>query len=234
MKAFLLASAALCSLTFLSGCTSKMARPIVGADMSVASLMPASAPVQSERDSGPLAARMVAWRASLNVEVWNVSNAVARATALAESRGGFVEQKSDHGETSARLTLRIPAPAFRGAMSTLEELGTVTYRDVRGEDVTEEYVDVEARLKNKVVLRDRLKQLLDKAVDVKDVLAIETELNRVQGDIDSMEGRIRLLKNQVELATVTLSLERKAVLGPLGYLFKGAWWGVEKLFVLRE
>jgi len=231
MKAFLI-SAVLCSLIFGSGCSTGGTRGEMS--LSMASVMPSAPAAQRERGNDPLAARMVAWRASLSVEVWNVSNAVARATALAEGRGGFVEQKSDHGESSARLTLRIPAAAFRAAVTTLEELGKVTHRDVRGEDVTEEYVDVDARLKNKLVLRDRLKQLLDKAVDVKDVLAIETELNRVQGDIDSMEGRIKLLKNQVDLATVTLNLERKAVLGPLGYLFKGVWWGVEKLFVLRE
>ena len=87
---------------------------------------------------------------------------------------------------------------------------------------------------NKIVLRDRLKQLLDKASAVKDVLAIETELNRVQADIDSMEGRIRALKGQVDYATVSLSLEREPILGPLGYVCKGLWWGIEKLFVIRE
>jgi hypothetical protein len=51
---------------------------------------------------------------------------------------------------------------------------------------------------------------------------------------DSMEGRIKALKGQVDYATVTLSLNRKPILGPLGYLFKGIWWGVEKLFVIRE
>ena len=101
-------------------------------------------------------------------------------------------------------------------------------------DVTEQYIDVEARLKNKIVLRDRLKQLLEKATTVKDILAIETELHRVQGDIDSMEGRIKSLKGQVDYTTVTISLKRKAILGPLGYLFKGLWWGVEKLFVIRD
>lgn len=57
---------------------------------------------------------------------------------------------------------------------------------------------------------------------------------RVQGDIDSMEGLIKALKGRVDYATVTLSLNRKAILGPLGYLFKGLWWGVEKLFVIRD
>jgi hypothetical protein len=178
--------------------------------------------------------RMLIWKGHLSLQVWNVSNAVNEATAMAERQGGFVEQKTDRGEESASITLRVPAKTFKTTLAALEALGTVTYRNVEGEDVTEQYIDVEARLKNKIVLRDRLKQLLEKASDVKDVLAIETELNRVQGDIDSMEGRIKSLKGQVEYATVTLSLERKAILGPLGYLFKGLWWGVEKLFVIRE
>jgi hypothetical protein len=123
---------------------------------------------------------------------------------------------------------------FKSAIGTMEALGTVYSRSVNGDDVTEKYIDVEARLKNKIALRDRLKQLLNKATEVKDILAIETELNRVQADIDSMEGIIKSLKGQVDFATVELSLERKQILGPIGYVFKGLWWGVKKLFVLRD
>ncbi len=177
--------------------------------------------------------RMLIWKASLSLKVRSISDAVSEATALTERQGGFVEQKSAQGDESASLTLRIPAKAFKTALSELETLGTVTYRDIEGEDVTEQYIDVEARLKNKIVLRDRFKELLAKATDVKDILAIETELSRVQADIDSMEGRIKSLKGQIEYATIRLSLDRKPILGPLGYLFKGLWWGVEKLFVIR-
>lgn len=138
--------------------------------------------------------RMLIWNANLNIQVWSISNAVNEATTLTERQGGYVEQKSDHGEDSASLTIRVPAKAFKTALSDLETLGAVTYRNIRGEDVTEQYIDIEARLNNKIVLRDRLKQLLEKATEIKDILAIETELNRVQGDIDSMEGRIKSLK----------------------------------------
>lgn len=178
--------------------------------------------------------RMLIWKASMSIQVWSVSNAVNEAVALAERQGGFVEEKTDRGEESASLTVRVPAQSFKTALSSLETLGTVTYRNIEGEDVTEQFIDVEARLKNKIVLRDRLKQLLEKANEVKDILAIETELNRVQADIDSMEGRIKSLRGKVEYSTLSLNLERKPILGPLGYLFKGLWWGVEKLFVIRE
>lgn len=178
--------------------------------------------------------RLLIWTAALNIQVWSISNAVNETITLIERKGGFVEKKSDGGETSASLTLRVPAKSFRETLSGLESVGTVTYRNIEGDDVTEDFIDVEARLKNKVVLRDRLKQLLEKATEVKDILSIETELNRVQADIDSMQGRIKSLKGQIEYATVTLDFERKPILGPLGYFFKGLWWGVEKLFVIRE
>ena len=110
----------------------------------------------------------------------------------------------------------------------------MTYRRVAGEDVTERYIDIDARLKNKIELRDRLRQLLQKATDVKDVLAIETELNRVQSDIDAMDGKLTLLKNEVAYATIELDLRRERILGPLGYILKGLWWGIEKLFILRD
>lgn len=178
--------------------------------------------------------RMMIWKAALSIEVWNMSNAVAEAVAMTESYKGFVEHKSDRGEKSARLTLRIPVKAFNLAVGNFESLGTVIYRTVQGEDITEQYIDIKARVKNKIVLRDRLTKLLDKAKDVKDILSIERELNRVQSDIDSMQGRIKSLKGQVEYATVTLSLSRKVILGPLGYFFKVLFWGIEKLFVIRH
>ncbi|MEJ2688829.1 MAG: DUF4349 domain-containing protein [Deltaproteobacteria bacterium] len=178
--------------------------------------------------------RMLIWKAYLSLEVNDVKEAVGKIATLTEQSGGYVESKSESSGESAELALRIPVQLFRGAIASLEELGTVKHRSIQGEDITEQYIDVEARLKNKIALRDRLKQLLEKATAVKDILAIEAELNRVQSDIDSMEGKIKSLKGQVDLATVHVSLKRRPILGPLGYLFKGLWWGIKKLFVLRE
>lgn len=178
--------------------------------------------------------RMLIWNASLSLDVADVTEAAAEAARIVEASGGYVERKRDTDDDSASLDLRVPADAFKSTVGSLEALGKVTYRSVSAEDVTEEYVDVEARLKNKKALRDRLTELLDKAVDVEDILALETELNRVQSDIDSMEARIKSLKGQVDLATIHLSLDRKRILGPVGYLLKGVWWGFEKLFVIRD
>lgn len=178
--------------------------------------------------------RMIVWRAYITVMVADKDKAVAEAARIAGACGGFVESRSDGEDHQATLRLRVPVKSFQATVGALDSLGDVTERDIHSDDVTERYIDVDARLKNKIALRDRLKQLLDKAQDVKDILAIEAELNRVQSDIDSMEGRIKALKGQADMATIELTIKRKKILGPLGYLFKGIFWTIGKLFVIRS
>ncbi len=178
--------------------------------------------------------RLLIWRANMGIDVGDIKEAINKATTIAEQCGGYVEWKSETIEHSAQVRLRIPVKKFKNTISSLDELGTVTSKNVTGEDVTEKYIDVQARLKNKYALRDRLKLLLDKAVTVKDILEIEGELNRVQSDIDSMEGIIKSLKGQADFSTIDLSFKKKKILGPLGYVFNGLWWGVKKLFVITD
>lgn len=193
--------------------------------------MAAAEPAQTEV---PQSERLLIWSARMNIEVRDLQQAVEKVAGMTAQQGGYIEQRSDHGESSASLTLRIPSDAFQPALTDLAAIGRVTQQSVTGKDVTEEYIDIEARLANKVVLRDRLQQLLDRATEISDLLAIETQLNRVQADIDSMEGRIRSLRGQIDYTTIHVRLESETRLGPLGYFFKGLWWGVEKLFVIRK
>ena len=235
MKTLLLRSLALLGLAALAaGCVSKKYKAhdySTAYEMADAVTAPASLAVRS-RTAQP--DRMLVWKARLSLDVWNVSNALAQAEAIAAKHGGYAECKSDGLDGYASLKLRIPAAAFTVAVGSVESLGSITSRYLENEDVTEQYVDIDARLKNRIVLRDRLRELLDKATEVKDILAIETELNRVQGDIDSMEARLKSLKGQVDFATLDLSFRRKPILGPLGYVVHGVWWTVSKLFVIRD
>lgn len=221
-----------------SGCSSPKTASLGKSKMAPAGLMmdreALAAPEPQNTSSDVVSERMITWTASLSIEVPEVSNAVTRICAVVTQQGGYVDSQSSQGDKSAQLRLRVPAKTFKASVANFETLGKITSRDVSADDVTEQYVDVEARLKNKIVLRDHLKQLLDKAVNVKDILAIEAELNRVQSDIDSMESRIKSLKGRVEYANIYITLERKSVPGPLGYLFKGVGWFIEKLFVLQD
>ena len=178
--------------------------------------------------------RMLVWTADIEIEVSEITNSIATVIAFTAKQGGFVERTINRKDGSASMTLRIPAALLKPTITRLETIGTVTHQNVSAEDVTEKYVDIDARLKNKIALRDRLKQLLDKSTVVKDILSIETELNRVQSDIDSMTAQIKSLKGRADFATIDLTLTRSKILGPLGYLFKGLFWSIEKLFVIQD
>lgn len=191
-------------------------------------------PGENQAAESAAVVRMLIWRASLSLEVGNVTDAVSRVTDIAEKAGGFVESKSDYDDRNADLTIRVPVSSLQSAMASLEAIGRVTNRCLSSEDVTEQYVDMDARMKTMIALRDRLRSLLDRAENVTDILAIEKELTRVQGDIDSVQGRLKALKGRVDLATVEVSLQTRRILGPLGYVFKGIYWAIEKLFVIQE
>lgn len=178
--------------------------------------------------------RMLIWQGSITVEVADIEASVKKATDIVTGVKGYIERKSDYGDKSSSLSLRVPSDELKATIEKIAEIGTVTSKYLSSKDVTEEYIDIEARLKNKIVLRDRLQKLLDKANGVKDILAIEKELNRVQADIDSMQGRLKSLKGKVDYAQLDVRFKRQQILGPLGYLFKGIFWGIEKLFIIQE
>lgn len=178
--------------------------------------------------------RMLIWNATLSLAVDDVPDAAAQITAIAKKTGGYVESKSDAGEGHAHMVVRVPVDALKTTVASFAALGDVTQRRVSSRDVTDHYVDTDARLKTKIALRDRLRKLLDKAQDVQDILDIERELTRVQSDIDAMQALLKSLKSKVDLATIEVSVDRKRILGPIGYVFKGLWWAVGKLFVIQS
>ncbi|HXF83004.1 MAG TPA: DUF4349 domain-containing protein, partial [bacterium] len=130
-----------------------------------------------------------------------------------EGAGGFVAASStsraDRTPQGA-FTVRVPAARFSAVLLEVERLGTVESRRVSGQDVTEEFVDLQARLRNLERHESRLQSFMDRATRVGDLLAIERELARVRGEIEVLTGRLRFLEHQVALATVEVALRQKA------------------------
>jgi hypothetical protein len=175
---------------------------------------------------------MLVRRAAMDVVVNDVAAAAARAQSVLVSSGGYVE-RGDRGERSASFTLRIPEKSLDATLDSLATLGTVASRRVSAEDVTAEAIDLDARLQSLIASRDRLRKLHDSATSVSDVIAVERELGRVQGEVDSLEGRLKFLRSAAALATVDLSIRQRIVLGPLGVIAKGLGTVLSKLFVWR-
>ena len=186
------------------------------------------------------AEQMLIWTGSMTIEVPSISNAAAQVSAKTVEMGGYIElsSQSEHNKRpSTTLGLRVPSNKLEALLESLDSVGEVTAKRLSSEDVTERYIDMQARLETKKKLRDRLQKLLDRADVVKDVLAIEKELTRLQADIDSMTARLKSMKGKVDYASLTLRLnaqKHERVLGPLGYVWEGSICCVTKLFVWQE
>jgi len=144
---------------------------------------------------------------------------------LAENRDTY-SGSSVSTQLKAYVTVRVPSAKFKAFVSDVMKLGTVLYQSESTDDVTQQHVDMQARLENMKAEQARLRQLFDKATKVSDMLAIEQELTRVQGEIESMQAQITYLENQAAMATVTIELkEPTPVVSP-----SGIDWGTQTAF----
>jgi hypothetical protein len=143
---------------------------------------------------------------------------------VAEVEGYIATATLDRSSGQARSgtwTVRVPIAKYERFIDSLDSLAFVESRDQRSEDVTMEYVDVEARIKNRKQLEDRLVTLLaENTGKLEDVLRVEQELARIRGEIEQAEGRLRYLTNKTDFSTVTVSIrEQKDYVPPRAPLF---------------
>ncbi|MDX1971276.1 MAG: DUF4349 domain-containing protein, partial [Candidatus Sumerlaeia bacterium] len=178
--------------------------------------------------------RFLIWYVNVEMEVYEIAEAVEKINEMTKLHGGVVSSSSIDGEKEGEMTLRIPNEKLDAALEGLTTVGKVKELNKTSDDVTERLVDQQARLQSKKALRDRLNKLLERSNTVDEVLKVEEQLGRLQADIESMEAQLRSLQGMVQHATVRIELERKTILGPLGYVFKGLGWTVEKLFVIQN
>lgn len=151
------------------------------------------------------AERLVVFTARLELEVEELESALDAVRLLAESHGGFVATEKTRSE-SGFITIRVPQRVFHDAVAEIEALGVVQGRDLQGEDVTEEYVDLGSQLVNLERQEQRLLEIMEMGSTVESVLKVEKELERVRGRIESIKGRMNYLESRVELATITVYL----------------------------
>ncbi|MFL5581659.1 MAG: DUF4349 domain-containing protein [Gemmatimonadaceae bacterium] len=151
--------------------------------------------------------RMVFRRGSISMEVVDLLRARDAAERLTTRAGGYVRATS-FSDRDASLTLHIPAAAFDATVDSIARLGRVTHRTMVTDDVTELVVDTEARVANLRALRDRLRQLLERATSVADVIDVERELARVQSELESLESRLKTVRSSVALSELHVALHQ--------------------------
>ena len=149
--------------------------------------------------------RKVISSATLSIKVKVVEEAVPQIRTIAEGMGGFVEQLSSSGSAGrqrASITIRVPQDQFFTALERIEALGEVQSKNLGSEDVSEQFIDLEARLKSSLREEESLLSLLGRSGTVSEVLAIERELARVRSEIERFQGQLNFLERRVALATI--------------------------------
>lgn len=145
---------------------------------------------------------------SIRIDRGHIQDAVDSVTSTARVHRGFVVS-TDVGGTDARggsVTLRVPASEFESTLSRLEQLGHVTRQSVSGHDVSQEFVDLQARLKNATAQEEVLLRLMDRAQTIEDTIRVQQQLEGVELTIERLKGRIRYLDNETSFSTITVAL----------------------------
>lgn len=151
---------------------------------------------------------MIVYTAVITMAVYQVQPNLAMVERIAKEQGGYLSVRTDN-----KITVRIPRAKFEPTLAAIEKIGDVLHRDVTAEDVTDQYVDLEIRIKNAKAMQTRLKQLLEKAA-VKEALEIEKELARVTEELELMEGRLKLLKDKIAYSSITVVFEGRGATLP--------------------
>jgi hypothetical protein len=175
---------------------------------------------QVENSQTPPAAieRKIVRNGDLQLEAESPEQSQQKITAIAESKGGFVvesQQSSSDARSAVRdvvtMTVRIPSAKFTEALDEIRKTASrVVVETVKSDDVTEEFIDIEAQLKAKKALEAQFLEIMKRANTVEDALNVQSELAEVRGEIEKIEGRKRFLENQTSFSTIKIRLQTPA------------------------
>ncbi len=153
--------------------------------------------------------RLIIKTGSLSVLVQDVPEAVIHIQEYAKTKGGFVVSSNiskDRLAPYGEVTIRISSQVFDGGVQEIKSLGEVKSERVNGQDVTEEFTDLNAQLRNLRVTETQFLEIMKRAVRIEDVLSVQREITRVQGEIEVLQGRIKYLEQSAQLSTLTVYL----------------------------
>ncbi|MGG1678887.1 DUF4349 domain-containing protein [Neobacillus sp. NRS-1170] len=163
--------------------------------------------------------KMVIYQADLRLRVKKFEQTVKKLEEKAETYGGYIASsnvtREGKEQVSGSITIRIPQKNFQAFLHDAEgQAAEVLQRNITGQDVTEEYVDLESRLKSKRVVEERLLSFMKTATKTEDLLKISADLATVQEEIETIEGKMKFLENQTSFSTITITLYENKVIVP--------------------
>jgi hypothetical protein len=195
-----------------------------------AQLAPANgaAPTASDATGGS----QLIYRAELSMAVHRVTEKQDAVEALARQLGGFLASRR-----TQEIVIRVPAPEFQNALGHIQELGDVVDRDIEVQDVSEEFIDLELRIRTLEAMQARVQQLLVQARDVQAALAVEESLERITVELERLRGRLRFLSDRVAYSTITVRFREHDSSGEPSFWLPFHWvhmLGADTLMELRR
>jgi len=175
--------------------------------------------------AAPADTRKLIRNAQLDLQVKSYQSTLDQVSALTKAAGGYVDtsssQRGGNGKLQGTVVVKILPENLDAFLLKLRDLGEVQNQSVSTDDVTKEYFDTQARLVNSQKMELQLQELLKRENGkVSDLLAVERELGRVRGDIEQMQGQLKLYDFQVQYATVTMNIAEKDLNQAAAYLLK--------------
>ncbi|HWI62950.1 MAG TPA: DUF4349 domain-containing protein [Symbiobacteriaceae bacterium] len=163
--------------------------------------------------------RKIIKNASFDIKVKDGDASVNKITASVTAAGGYVQDVKQSGTKlqgrTINITVRVPASSYDPLTTIIRELGEVTNQHQWTEDVTEQFVDLEERIKTKEAHLNQLQKLYAQGGSIKEMMELESEIARVTADLESMKGRIRVLSNRVDFSTLVVNLYEPNVPAPI-------------------
>jgi uncharacterized protein YprB with RNaseH-like and TPR domain len=153
--------------------------------------------------------RQIIYTATMQVSVFNLEDATKKAEELPEKHGGYIQSM-----TAGQLVLKIPAAKLRTVMTELAGFGVVDQRTLSSQDVTDEFLDIETRIRVLQETQSQLIALLGKARTVDEALHVRQTLDQITMELEVLKGRLRQLENLVAYSTLTLTLVERGPFTP--------------------
>lgn len=171
----------------------------------------------------PAAARMIIRNATMSLVVADAVDVLRKASALVESRGGYVAEErqwKERDQVRVSATLRVPAQQLAPALDAIRRLAVrVDSESITGQDVSQEFTDLGAQLKNLQATEAELRELLttvrQRTQKAADIMEVYSELTKVRGEIETMQGRMQYLSQMTALSTISLDLVPDALAAPV-------------------
>jgi len=159
----------------------------------------------------PTEERKIVKTGYITLEVKDIAESMDKVADMADDMGGYVvsSYKHEYEEgVSGSIRIRVPSERFEEAFERLRQFAVaVPYENTEARDVTEEYVDLEARLRNLEATEAQYLALLEKAEEVEDMLMVQRELSNVRGEIERIEGRMLYLERTSDMALIEINLQ---------------------------